>query len=67
MSPKEIRFLKILPKKLTIYRGMTDQEFELGEFGISWAIEKRVKEYFRDSYPRNHATHPMRKCWQQHL
>lgn len=56
MSKKEQKYLSTLPENLTIYRGMTVQEFESGDFGVSWTLSKDVAEFFAYTYGRNHAT-----------
>ncbi len=56
MSKKEQKYLSTLPEDLTIYRGMTVQEFESGDFGVSWTLRKDVAEFFAYKYDRNHST-----------
>jgi len=56
MSKKEQKYLSSLPENLTIYRGMTVQEFESGDFGVSWTLKRDVAEFFAYTYGRNHAT-----------
>jgi len=56
MSKKEQKYLSTLPENLTIYRGMTVQEFESGDFGVSWTLRKDVAEFFAYKYCRNQAT-----------
>ncbi len=56
MNQYERRYFKKLPSTLVLYRGMTIQEYESGEFGMSWTLSKKVAEYFAYTYKRNHAT-----------
>jgi len=56
MSKREQKYLSILPEDLTIFRGMTVQEFESGDFGVSWTLKKDVAEFFAYTYGRNQAT-----------
>ena len=64
LEPKQPRFLEVedeeyfnaLPDQVTIYRGMTVEEFEGGEYGVSWSLKKEVAEFFANTYGRNHST-----------
>lgn len=53
MTFEERKFLKNLPDEVTIYRGMTVEEQQSGDFGISWTLDKKVGEKFINSYWRN--------------
>ena len=53
MTFEERKFLKNLPDEVTIYRGMTVDEQQSGDFGISWTLDKKVGEKFINSYWRN--------------
>ncbi len=61
MTFEERNFLKSLPERITIYRGMTEEELLSGDFGISWSLKKEGAEYFAFTYPRNHATNHLKK------
>jgi hypothetical protein len=56
MTKKERDYLISLPEQLTIYRGMTYQEYNSRDFGISWTLKKKTAEFFAFKYSRNHAT-----------
>lgn len=56
MNDEERAFIEALPDEVTIYRGMTIKELESGKYGISWTLDKKVAEFFTDTYLRNHAT-----------
>lgn len=56
MSPEELDFLKKLSPIITIYRGMTVEEYEKGEFGISWTLKKEVAEMFATTFAHNYDT-----------
>jgi hypothetical protein len=53
MTIEESEFLKNLPQRITIYRGMTLEEYESAEWSISWTLNKEIAEFFRDKYTRN--------------
>src|SRR5438445_79431 len=42
MTKDERSYLRSLPEKLTIYRGMTEEEAKSENFGLSWTLEKEV-------------------------
>lgn len=46
MKKEEHQFLKSLPDKITIYRGMSEEEFNGNNFGISWTLSKKVATLF---------------------
>lgn len=54
MSDLEIEELSKLPAKITVYRGMTLEEKESGEFGISWSLDKSIAEMFSSTYAHNY-------------
>lgn len=54
MNDSEIKELSKLPEKITVYRGMTVEEKESGEFGISWSLKKEVAEIFSLTYAHNY-------------
>jgi len=56
MAEKEIALLENLASKITIYRGMTEEENISGEYGISWTLDKKVAEKFATSYAHNYDT-----------
>lgn len=61
MTSKERKYLKELPEKITIYRGMTESELKQNEFGCSWSLKKEVAEFFACTYQRNFATRNFKK------
>ena len=56
MTAKELKYFKTLPDTLTIYRAMTIKESLSKDYGISWTLDKKVAEYFRDKYKRNYSS-----------
>lgn len=56
MTKEEQMFLRHLPDKVMIYRGMTQAEKKDGFFGVSWTLKKEVAEYFCNDYGRNYDT-----------
>jgi len=56
MEPVQRKFLKNLPEKVTVYRGMTRQEYESGDFGISWTLDRIQAPFFAFIYIRNQDT-----------
>ena len=40
MTDSEIKDLEKLPSKIKVYRGMTEEEKESGEYGISCSLKK---------------------------
>lgn len=61
MTAAEQRALAKLPDEVTIYRAMTKKEAAGKTFGVSWTLSKKVAEFFRDDYARNHATSHLEK------
>jgi hypothetical protein len=61
MLPDEVEYLNTLPEIITIYRGMTENEFNQKSFGISWTLKKEVAEFFANTYQRNLATNHLKK------
>jgi hypothetical protein len=56
MSKKEIKILNNLPDKVKIYRGVTTDEIENNDFGLSWSLNREVAEFFAFKYRRNYDT-----------
>jgi hypothetical protein len=56
MKKKELKIYNSLPKSITIYRGMTVEELESGDFGVSWTLSKERAEFFAFKYGRNLST-----------
>jgi hypothetical protein len=56
MNEDELRFLKNMPDKITIYRGMTKDEQVSKNFGVSWSLEKNTADFFAYKYNRNFHT-----------
>ncbi|MBL7847281.1 MAG: hypothetical protein JNL40_07425 [Cyclobacteriaceae bacterium] len=50
MTSDERRFLDARAKKVTLYRAMSINERESGEFGISWTLNKAVAEFYAYKY-----------------
>jgi hypothetical protein len=46
MTDEERDFLNKLPEEVTIYRGMSKKEFDSGEFGLSWTLDKSIADFF---------------------
>lgn len=61
MDWKEQKLLSSLPQFFTIYRGMTEQELESQDFGVSWTLDKSIAEFFAFVYNRNSSTHHLKK------
>lgn len=56
MKEEDRKVFKSLPEKLKIYRGMTVEEYESGDFGVSWTLSKERAEFFAYTYGRNFST-----------
>ena len=56
MNKKEKAYLASLGDRVTIYRAMTLEEEESGEYGISWTLKYDVAEFFKNDYQRNYST-----------
>ena len=56
MTKKELKIYNSLPENLTIYRGMTVEEHESGDFNVSWTLLKERAEFFAFKYGRNFST-----------
>lgn len=56
MSKREIKILNNLPDKVKIYRGVTIDEIESNDFGLSWSLNREVAEFFAFKYRRNYDT-----------
>jgi hypothetical protein len=61
MSEKDRKYLQELPEKITIYRGMTVEEFKDGDWGVSWSLKKDVAMYYAQVYGRNYDTKHLKK------
>ena len=44
------------PEIESIYRGMTTEELESGDFSVSWTLSKECAEFFAFKYGRNFST-----------
>ena len=53
MTTEARDLLSSLPEEVVIYRGMTVEEMQSGDFGISWTLDKKIAEKFIGSYWRN--------------
>lgn len=56
MEDKELKIWRNLPEHITIYRGMTLEEKESGDYGVSWTLSKKTAEFFAYKYQRNRST-----------
>jgi hypothetical protein len=56
MEPVERDFIKNLPDTITIYRGMTREEYGSGNFGISWTLDMAQARFFAFIYTHNQHT-----------
>ena len=65
MSKRELNYLNKLPDTFTIYRGMTVDEFNSEDFGVSWTLKKSVAKFFSDEYIRNFDTKNCQKMVHQ--
>ena len=61
MRRKDLKHFNDLPEVVTIYRGMTVEEFQSGNFGVSWTLSRKVAEFFANVYGRNHDTNHLPK------
>ena len=63
MNKTERKWLAELQSKpkLTIYRAMTIDEAQDGDYGVSWTTKKSVANFFAKKYIRNLATNGMEK------
>lgn len=56
MNKKELKVYNSLPENVIIYRGMTTDELESGDFGVSWTLSRERAEFFAFKYGRNYST-----------
>lgn len=56
MDEEDFKVYNSLPEKLIIYRGMTIEELESENFGVSWTLSKKTAEFFAYTYGRNFST-----------
>jgi hypothetical protein len=56
MLKKEKMIFNNLPDKVKIYRGVTTDEIESNNFGLSWSLRREVAEFFAFKYCRNYDT-----------
>jgi len=56
MDEEDFEVYNSLPEKLIIYRGMTNEELESGDFGVSWTLSKEIAGFFAHTYGRNFST-----------
>lgn len=61
MDKAERDYLKKLPEKITIYRGLTVEELKTKKFGISWTLDKKTAEFYAYTYGRNYDTNHLKK------
>lgn len=63
MCSKDVLYLNKLPQRITIYRGMTVDEFKSDNYGVSWTLSKKTAKFFT-KYPRNYQTinRPQKIC-----
>jgi len=60
MNETERKLFDALPNSLTIFRGMTKDEYDSGQFGISWTLNKDVAEGFANMYIHNYSTNHLK-------
>ena len=65
MNKKELKVYNSLPEIITIYRGMTTEELESGDFGVSWTLSRERADYFAFTYGRNFSTEGIPKVVHQ--
>jgi len=65
MNKKELKVYNSLPENITIYRGMTTEELESGDFGVSWTLSRERADYFAFTYGRNFSTEGIPKVVHQ--
>ena len=65
MTEKELKIYNSLPENITIYRGMTVEELESGDFNVSWTLSKKCAEFFAFKYGRNFSTEGIPKVVHQ--
>jgi len=65
MNEEDLKVYTSLPEKLIIYRGMTTEEFESGDFGVSWTLSEKLAKFFAFTYGRNFSTHGKKKVVHQ--
>ncbi len=53
MNEEEKESFEKLPEIITIYRGMTEVEYDSGNFGVSWTLDKKVADFFTSTYRKN--------------
>lgn len=56
MNKEDLKVYKSLPERLIIYRGMTIEELQSKNFGVSWTLSKERAEFFAYTYGRNFST-----------
>lgn len=54
MNKKERLYLRRLKSEVTIYRGMTFEEYKSHNYGISWTLNKNIAEKFAHEYMHNY-------------
>jgi hypothetical protein len=61
MNEDELLVFRSLPEMVTIYRGMTEEEKESGDYSISWTLKKEVAKFFATKYNRNYSERGKKK------
>jgi len=61
MDEAERKIISDLSDEVTIHRGMTVEEAESNDYGISWTLNREKAEYFAFTYGRNHDTNGLEK------
>jgi hypothetical protein len=56
MEKSELKQLESLAETFTIYRAMTKTELDSLQFGVSWTLERKIAEFFANTYRRNFDT-----------
>ena len=53
MNRNEKKYLSSLGERVTIHRAMSNVEYLLGQYGLSWTLDYKVAEFFQKKYNRN--------------
>lgn len=53
MNEEERKYHSSLPRQFRIYRGMSIQERDSGDFGISWSLDEKSANFFANGYLRH--------------
>jgi hypothetical protein len=56
MTADEADYLASLPNTITIHRAMCVEEYESGQYGLSWSLSPEVVQFYADEYIRQRHT-----------